>query len=108
MFRRTKGKFTNIKRNFETEITSHRIQARENINFSRDNFQFTFQIIGDPSEKLMKEMAEEEKQRVKEQRNTLGETGLKEKQNALEKATEENEVSFAHRYIYCGYLNSFT
>eukprot|EP00795_Rhopilema_esculentum_P010837 gene10837-19653_t len=49
-------------------------------------------IIGNPSEKKMKEMAEEEKQRIEEQRKLLGEDGLSEKEDELENATDENEV----------------
>lgn len=37
-------------------------------------------------------MANEEKKRVEEQRKVLGEKGLKEKSDTLEKAIEENEV----------------
>eukprot|EP00112_Aurelia_sp_Birch-Aquarium-sp1_P017903 Seg42.13_Seg42.8 transcript_id=Seg42.13_Seg42.8/GoldUCD/mRNA.D3Y31 product="putative protein C05D11.1" protein_id=Seg42.13_Seg42.8/GoldUCD/D3Y31 len=48
-------------------------------------------IIGDPSEKMMKDMAEEEKQRIAEQRKELGEDGLSEKEEALENATDDNE-----------------
>ena len=40
----------------------------------------------------MEEMGTTEKERVKKQAETLGEQGLKEKANILEKATEENEV----------------
>ena len=41
---------------------------------------------------MMKEMAEEEKQRIAEQRKELGEDGLSEKEEALENATDDNEV----------------
>ena len=37
-------------------------------------------------------MAEEEKQRIAEQRKELGEDGLSEKEEALENATDDNEV----------------
>ena len=51
-----------------------------------------FQIIGEPSSAMMKEMGDTEKQRVVEQRKTLGEKGLAEKAKALEEATQDNEV----------------
>ena len=41
---------------------------------------------------MMKEMGDTEKQRVVEQRKTLGEKGLAEKAKALEEATQDNEV----------------
>ena len=41
----------------------------------------------------MKDMAEEEKQRIEEQRKLLGEDGLSEKEEELDNATDENEVS---------------
>ena len=50
------------------------------------------QIVGDPSKKLMEEMGDTEKARVKKQAEALGEDGLKKKAAELEKATEENEV----------------
>ena len=40
----------------------------------------------------MKEMAEEEKGRIEEQKVTLGESGLTAKGEELEAATDENEV----------------
>eukprot|EP00794_Sanderia_malayensis_P015886 gene15886-17486_t len=49
-------------------------------------------IIGDPSAELMKTMADEEKARVEKQRHELGDKGLKEKEEALEEASDENEV----------------
>ncbi|XP_038073979.1 uncharacterized protein C05D11.1-like isoform X2 [Patiria miniata] len=49
-------------------------------------------ILGEPSQKLAESMPEEEKQRVAKQREDLGEAGLKEKTDALLKATEENET----------------
>lgn len=50
-------------------------------------------ITGKPSAQLMKEMSEGEKKRVAEQRESLGEEGLKRKRQRLEKATDENEVA---------------
>ena len=41
----------------------------------------------------MKEMSEGEKKRVAEQRESLGEEGLKRKRQRLEKATDQNEVN---------------
>ena len=41
----------------------------------------------------MKEISEGEKKRVAEQRESLGEEGLKRKRQRLEKATDENEVN---------------
>ena len=40
----------------------------------------------------MKDMAEEEKKRVEEQKITLGESGLAMKDDELESATDKNEV----------------
>ena len=40
----------------------------------------------------MKQMAETEKKRIQEQRQALGEDGLKDLEEKLEKAKEENEV----------------
>ena len=51
-------------------------------------------MVGKPSTQLMKDMGEEEKARIAKQRETLGESGLKEKTVVLDKATEENEVFF--------------
>ena len=56
-------------------------------------------IIGEPSEKLMKSMADEEKARIQKQREELGEDGLKDKEEELENASEENEVSYLLLYI---------
>ncbi len=55
---------------------------------------FIFQIVGEPSTQLMKEMGDEEKARVAEQVKQLGDAGLKNKGEILQKATEENEVHF--------------
>ncbi|XP_070567442.1 uncharacterized protein C05D11.1-like isoform X2 [Ptychodera flava] len=52
----------------------------------------TVTIIGEPSKTLMKEMADAEKERVAKQQEELGENGLKEKEEGLEKATEQNEI----------------
>lgn len=49
-------------------------------------------VVGDPSEEKMKVMGENEKHRVKRQREDLGEEGLKSKKQMLEKAIEENSV----------------
>eukprot|EP00057_Strongylocentrotus_purpuratus_P025310 XP_011679784.1 PREDICTED: uncharacterized protein LOC584034 [Strongylocentrotus purpuratus] len=49
-------------------------------------------IVGEPSGKVAKDMAEEEKQRVAKQVASLGEAGLKEKAEVVEKANEENET----------------
>lgn len=49
-------------------------------------------IVGDPSEEKMKEMGDNEKQRVKRQREELGDDGLAKKKMLLEKAIEENSV----------------
>ena len=51
-----------------------------------------WQIVGQPSAKLMTEMSETEKKRVAEQRTALGEEGRKIKRQRLEKATQDNEV----------------
>ena len=51
------------------------------------------QILGEPSISLMKEMGEEEAQRVTKQQEKLGKDGLQKMANRLQQATEENEVS---------------
>lgn len=48
-------------------------------------------IIGEPSQKEMVEMAELEEKRVEKQREDLGEDGLKQKEEELNRAKEENE-----------------
>ena len=50
-------------------------------------------MVGEPSQKLMTEMSENEKKRVKEQQEELGQSGLEEKRIRLEEANEENGVS---------------
>lgn len=50
------------------------------------------EVIGEPSKKLMTEMSNNEKKRVKEQQESLGEDGLNEKRKRLKKANEENGV----------------
>ena len=47
----------------------------------------------------MTEMSESEKKRVAEQRDSLGEEGLKSKRQRLEKATEDNEVIHGNYFI---------
>ena len=58
----------------------------------------------------MKEMSEGEKKRVTEQRESLGEEGLKRKRQRLEKATDENEVNIdkliTKRFMWVKYLES--
>ena len=49
-------------------------------------------MIGEPSTQLMKEMGDEEKERIAKQIERLGESGLRKKTDTLEKATEDNEV----------------
>lgn len=53
-----------------------------------------YKIIGEPSNKLMEDMGQEEKDRVAEQRKKLGEEGLKKMADTVEAANEENEVTF--------------
>lgn len=69
----------------------------------------TLQIIGDPSEKIMKDMAEEEKNRIAEQVKLLGESGLEIKAQELEDATDENEaiVYIMNSFFFIPY-NLFT
>ncbi|XP_014676544.1 PREDICTED: uncharacterized protein C05D11.1-like isoform X2 [Priapulus caudatus] len=50
-------------------------------------------IIGEPSTELMETMADEEKERVAEQRRRLGKAGLKKLHTNLMEATTENEVA---------------
>jgi len=47
----------------------------------------------------MKNMAETEKERVEKQHQDLGEKGLKQKEEQLKKANEENEVSYTYIYV---------
>ena len=58
----------------------------------------------------MKEMSEGEKKRVAEQRESLGEEGLKRKRQRLEKATDENEVNIdkliTKGFMWVKYLKS--
>ncbi|XP_064646790.1 uncharacterized protein C05D11.1-like [Lineus longissimus] len=49
-------------------------------------------IIGNPSQQLMEEMGKVEKERVAKQQEELGQNGLKELEEKLKKATEENEL----------------
>ena len=58
-----------------------------------------FKIIGEPSQNEMKNMAETEKARVEKQQQDLGEKGLKQKEEQLKKANEENEVSYTYIYV---------
>ncbi len=49
-------------------------------------------MVGDPSTALMTELGDEVKARVAKRKEELGESGLKEKTNRIQKATEDNEV----------------
>lgn len=49
-------------------------------------------ITGSPSIALMQTMAEAEKERLKKQKEALGEEGLKQKEEALKNANKENEI----------------
>ena len=49
-------------------------------------------------------MAEAEKDRLKKQKENLGEDGLKEKEEQLKNANKENEVTF---YFFCLFLALF-
>ena len=51
-------------------------------------------IIGDPSEEKMEKSGEEEKARVKRQREELGEEGLAKKKKIVDDAIAENSVRF--------------
>ena len=51
-------------------------------------------VIGDPSEERMETMGNEEKERVKRQREELGEEGLAKKKKIADDAIAENSVSF--------------
>jgi hypothetical protein len=53
---------------------------------------YSLQVIGEPSQKLMTEMSQTEKDRVKQQQERLGPNGLKERGERLKKANEENGV----------------
>ena len=63
------------------------------------------QVMGKPSAELAGKMSAEEKERVAKQQRTLGENGLKEKGEKLEKAITQNEVSMGqymtdYKYMY--------
>lgn len=58
------------------------------------NNNYNNQVIGEPSKKLMIEISNIEKKRVKNQQELLGEQGLKEKGERLKKANEENGVCY--------------
>lgn len=51
-------------------------------------------VRGVPSVGTRKQMADEEMERVEKQRRVLGAEGLKEKEEELAKAIQQNEVSF--------------
>lgn len=50
------------------------------------------QVIGKPSPTLLARMTEKEAQRIEHQRGVLGERGLLQRGQALDKAVEANEV----------------
>ncbi len=62
------------------------------ITFSSTDFVIITQIVGEPSKETAESMAKEEQDRVAKQRDHLGDKGLKENAENLDKATEENEV----------------
>ena len=53
---------------------------------------FFFKVLGCPSAELAKTLVAEEKERVEKQAESLGEEGLKEKNEQLEAAIAQNEV----------------
>lgn len=55
----------------------------------------------------MAQMAETEKKRIEEQRKNLGEDGLKNLAEKLEKAKKENEVRCYLPYTVTGRFNTF-
>ena len=54
-------------------------------------------MLGTPSAELAEKIEKEEKERVKKQRETLGEEGLKEKKEVLEASIKQNEVREGER-----------
>lgn len=50
-------------------------------------------VRGVPSVETRKQMADEEQERLEKQRSALGADGLKEKEESLAKAIQQNEVS---------------
>ena len=50
-------------------------------------------VTARPCEKLMKELGEQDKQRVNERKKKLGKKGLKELKNSLKNAIDENDVT---------------
>ena len=55
--------------------------------------------MGKPNAELAAKMSAEEKERVATQRENLGEKGLKEKGEQLEKAITQNEVIVCHLWV---------
>lgn len=56
------------------------------------------QVLGKPSAELASKMSSEEKERVCKQQECLGEEGLREKGQQLEKAIAQNEVVLTVNY----------
>ena len=56
------------------------------------------QVLGKPSAELASKMSSEEKERVCKQQECLGEEGLREKGQQLEKAIAQNEVILTVNY----------
>ncbi|XP_041369326.1 uncharacterized protein C05D11.1-like [Gigantopelta aegis] len=52
----------------------------------------TIVMIGEPSKELMASLGKAEKDRIAQQQKNLGESGLKELADALEKASDENDI----------------
>ena len=62
-------------------------------NFSLEIYFFPYlQVLGKPSAELAAKMSSEEKERVCKQQECLGEEGLKERGQELDKAIAQNEV----------------
>ena len=64
-------------------------------------------MIGRPSAGLADEMAKEEERRLSDQRERLGEQGLKEKEKELQKAMSANEVNcwFWICFLWGGFMS---
>ena len=57
-------------------------------------------MLGSPNAELAVTMSTEEKERVVRQRERLGEDGMRQKADKLEKAIEQNEVTHTHTHAH--------
>ena len=60
----------------------------------------TVTVIGRPCERLMKDIGEQDKQRVNERKKKLGKKGLKDLKNKVENAIDQNDVIYSQKINY--------